>query len=630
MKLFVGGFAPLWAHSVQEYEMSLRAVIHRLLQNGRILLRTYKLQKNPKYVVDGVKFNILPNGAEVESSTSAVQSVFRNVGFQVHAHARRLFVDNVLRRVTNSLAADLRKRATKRLLFGDSAPFFALVGVSLASGTGILTKDDELEGICWEIREAVSRMQWNISKADCSESEIKGDEEPVGLRSLVLGPLIAKGCSAAVYAARKKQESEKTEALQNSEMSVTVDTNEQELSNFPLAVKMMFNYDAESNAMSILRAMYRETVPAKCHFTNEELSSWEKSLVDRKKTLPSHPNIVQMYYVFADRVPMLPGSLSLYPDALPARINPAGYGRNMSLFLLMKRYDSNLKKYIQEKQLGIRVSTLLLAQLLEGIAHINMHGIAHRDLKSDNILLDLSEGDDTCPLLAVTDFGCCLADRVHGLSLPYHSPDTEKGGNAALMAPEVMCSEPGPFTRINYSKSDAWAAGAIAYELFGMENPFYSSSSDTRPPLNNVSYTEEDLPPLPERVPVTVANLIHNLLVRNPSKRLGAEAAATVCQLLLWAPSAWLHPDEPYMPSSNEILQWLLCLTTKVLCEGRKLSAAVTSSSFNTEGVGEGCVSPPRGIGTRRTLPEYQLIASFLMRVKLREIRAALDWIHNM
>lgn len=27
---------------------------------------------------------------------------------------------------------------------------------------------------------------------------------------------------------------------------------------------MMFNYDAESNAMSILRAMSRETVPARC------------------------------------------------------------------------------------------------------------------------------------------------------------------------------------------------------------------------------------------------------------------------------------------------------------------------------------------------------------------------------
>ena len=69
------------------------------------------------------------------------------------AHARRIFVDNILKRVTNSLAADLRRKAASRLVFGgDSAPFFALVGVSLASGTGILTKEDELEGVCWEIR----------------------------------------------------------------------------------------------------------------------------------------------------------------------------------------------------------------------------------------------------------------------------------------------------------------------------------------------------------------------------------------------------------------------------------------------------------------------------------------------
>lgn len=47
----------------------------------------------------------------------------------------------------------MRRRATSRLLFGgDSAPFFALVGISLASGSGILTKEDELEGVCWEIR----------------------------------------------------------------------------------------------------------------------------------------------------------------------------------------------------------------------------------------------------------------------------------------------------------------------------------------------------------------------------------------------------------------------------------------------------------------------------------------------
>ncbi|XP_021920748.1 uncharacterized protein LOC110830315 [Zootermopsis nevadensis] len=533
--------------------MSLRAIAHRVFQNGRILLRTFKPQRNPKDVVDGVKLNILPRGAEIESSTSAVQSAVRNVGFQVRVHTRRLFVNNVLRRVTNSLSTDLRKRAAKRLLFGDSAPFFALVGVSLASGTGILTKDDELEGVCWEIREAVSRLQWNTAKAECSDTEVTDE----GLNSLVLGPPIAKGCNAVVYAARKKQESEKNVAQRKFEPNVMIDTTEQDLSNFPLAVKMMFNYDAESNATSILRAMYRETVPAWCYFTSEELSVWEKSFLDRKKVLPPHPNVVQMYCAFADHVPMLPGSLCLYPDALPARINPAGYGRNMSLFLLMKRYDTSLKQYIQEKQLSIRVATLLLAQLLEGIAHINMNGIAHRDLKSDNILLDLSEGDDCCPLLVVTDFGCCLADTVHGLSLPYHSPDTDKGGNTALMAPEV-CGE--------------------SLNRFG---PMLLMEVNSR-----------------------------------PEKQIQVKGMQDELMLI------------QHHENCIQILQWLLCLTTKVLCEGRKLGTAI-SSNFNAGGAQEGCVSPPLGIGNRRTLPEYLLIASFLMRVKLHQIQVALSWIHN-
>lgn len=33
----------------------------------------------------------------------------------------------------------------------------------------------------------------------------------------------------------------------------------------------------------------------------------------------------------------------------------------------------------------------MLAQLLEGVTHMGQHGIAHRDLKSDNVLVDVSE-----------------------------------------------------------------------------------------------------------------------------------------------------------------------------------------------------------------------------------------------
>jgi hypothetical protein len=36
--------------------------------------------------------------------------------------------------------------------------------------------------------------------------------------------------------------------------------------------------------------------------------------------------------------------------------------------------------------------------------------------------------------------------------LPYRTYDTDKGGNAALMAPEVALAVPGTFTNINYAK----------------------------------------------------------------------------------------------------------------------------------------------------------------------------------
>lgn len=44
---------------------------------------------------------------------------------------------------------------------------------------------------------------------------------------------------------------------------------------FPFALKMMFNYDIQSNAMAILNAMYRETVPARLYYTNVGISDWE-------------------------------------------------------------------------------------------------------------------------------------------------------------------------------------------------------------------------------------------------------------------------------------------------------------------------------------------------------------------
>lgn len=183
------------------------------------------------------------------------------------------------------------------------------------------------------MQEAVSKLRWNTPQNDKNYEIIHINENAVNLQNFVIGPIIAKGCSAAVYAARFVDAAQD----ENNDSTNVDEETKEEVTAFPLAIKMMFNYDAESNASAILRAMYRETVPARKHFGNDELDIWEQRLAENTMTLPSHPNIVVMYYVFADRIPMLPGSWGMYPDALPTRINPNGSGRNMSLFLVMKR-----------------------------------------------------------------------------------------------------------------------------------------------------------------------------------------------------------------------------------------------------------------------------------------------------
>lgn len=176
----------------------------------------------------------------------------------------------------------------------------------------------------------------------------------------------------------------------------------------------------------------------------------------------------------------------------------------------MKNYNTNLQQYLAVAP-SIRTSELIFSQLLEGIAHLTAHGIAHRDLKTDNILLDTTETES--PILVISDFGCCLADKHNGLTLPFTTNEINKGGNACLMAPEIVTQECGTFSVLNYTKSDLWAAGAIGYEIFGATNPFYSGHR-----IYSFNYKEDDLPKLPNEVPHVLQMLIRNLLKRDPKK----------------------------------------------------------------------------------------------------------------
>ncbi|NXV35436.1 PINK1 kinase, partial [Rissa tridactyla] len=400
------------------------------------------------------------------------------------------------------------------------------------------------------------------------------------LEEYLIGQPIGKGCSAAVYEAaipfscerRGHAESSRPAgqgpdvqqdggwASQAAEEEPVV--NHQPKEAFPLAIKMMWNISAGSSSEAILDAMGRELVPAtRVALAGEygAVSGRRKPVLGRKKLQP-HPNIIQVIRAFTSSVPLLPGAFADYPDVLPLSLNPRGIGHSRTLFLVMKNYPCTLRQYLRESSPDIRLSTMMILQLLEGVDHLVRHGIAHRDLKSDNILVEFDSAG--CPWLVITDFGCCLADENIGLRLPFTSSYVDRGGNGCLMAPEVITASPGPGTVINYSKADAWAVGAIAYEILGLANPFYGHGDST---LESRSYREDQLPSLPDHVPLEVKQVIKMLLQRDPNKRLSARVAANVLHLSLWGESVLasktLKPDQ--------MIAWLLCQSAAALLTDR-------------------------------------------------------------
>lgn len=84
-----------------------------------------------------------------------------------------------------------------------------------------------------------------------------------------------------------------------------------------------------------------------------------------------------------------------------------------------------------------------------------------------------------------------------------------------LLSKQVSTACPGPRAVIDYSKADTWVVGALAYEIFGLPNPFYGQG---RAHLESRSYQEAQLPALPERVPRDVRCLVRSLLQREAYK----------------------------------------------------------------------------------------------------------------
>ena len=102
-------------------------------------------------------------------------------------------------------------------------------------------------------------------------------------------------------------------------------------------------------------------------------------------------------------------------------------------------------------------------QILSGLRHMRRLGVAHRDIKLDNIML--SQGNEAC----LIDFNLSDVVPPGGSSL-----STELKGTRSYAAPEVLAAGPGrPYDMF---KADVWSLGVT---LFGMSTGLFPVDTAT-------------------------------------------------------------------------------------------------------------------------------------------------------
>ncbi|VDK78141.1 unnamed protein product [Litomosoides sigmodontis] len=324
---------------------------------------------------------------------------------------------------------------------------------------------------------------------------LRATEVPSRVEDYEIGSNIACGCAAAVYEARVRM-LEKPERLPSSICADLPFTSsflqrkqsvaEDPITAYPYALKIMYNYEFDASERHLWMDMGTELVPL-----IEKPPELIGCMANMSFLPHSHPNIVQMYKAFTDRIPLLEDARNLYPEALPT----ADF-YELIIDEPKTLYRMTLREYVLTHKRNYWFGKVMFGQLLEAIVYLYNYRISHRDIKSDNILLDFNTDNDA-PHLVLSDFGCALATGTWRVR--YDTDTAYLGGNLALRAPE----------------------------LTSRTNPFYSR-------MRSDQYTECELPPLPKKMDCAIKAVIRDMLQIDPAKRPSPSVAANVLSISLF------------------------------------------------------------------------------------------------
>ena len=220
----------------------------------------------------------------------------------------------------------------------------------------------------------------------------------------------------------------------------------------------------------------------------------------------------------------------LYETDLMRRLNHPNITKILELFetekyiLIILEYinGGNLFSFVKKRRkLNEKTAKFLFKQIIQGIKYIHNNHIVHRDIKLENILIDLNNNIKIC------DFGI---GKI--LENPNNTILYDQCGTPMYMAPEILLSNRN--TGYEAYPVDIWSAGIALYIMLSGTLPFSLSKNNNNNNDSDVismegerknnlalqySIIHNDPKPV-EKISAEAQNLLNGLLNKNPKNRI--------------------------------------------------------------------------------------------------------------